>query len=435
MGRLGPLLPKIKTWRAWIGMIYRYIIGLWQQWRWWLAPVYLVIGSVSLVASSPPLSRYAKALMLEPDTEWRFAPLVIDVNGDGSPDLVATARLADPALHLWWGDGRAFTPVTPTWTDIGYAALASGDINHDGVPDLVMASHFGKVQTLLSNGKGGFTETIMPREDGWVAVQLADLNGDGELDLVLIGFQKAGIELFRGDGKGHWTFQTRLPDPRPGQTMPGRAIAVKDLNHDGHLDLVAVFNRWGLYIYYGNGQGGFTGGLVDFIPPRAFDSLGITLALQDVNHDGHPDLLLNGTFSGPGQPNGPDVYLGDGQRGWKASSGGLKTLKVAAPGMAVGDVDQDGHLDLIAGGNVTGELRSGYGLFWFKGDGKGGWQLAQESGLPSQGLAIPHGIALADLDQDGVLEIVALHGGADGITIWKRPPGRDGGISPMVERQ
>jgi hypothetical protein len=70
--------------------------------------------------------------------------------------------------------------------------------------------------------------------------------------------------------------------------------------------------------------------------------------------------------------------------------------------------------------SVTGELGSGHGLFWFRGDGRGGWRLMPRSGLPDRGLAIPHGVALADLDGDGVPEIIALHGGAGNITIWKR---------------
>src|SRR2546421_4449498 len=221
-----------------------------------------------LPRSAPSLPPYALALTLGPGKEWRFEPLLVDLNGDGHLDLVATARLVDPSLHIWLGDGRGgFSPMTPTWTDIGYGALATGDINGDGFPDIVVASHFGGVQTLLSDGQGGFTEKILRRDDGYVAAQLADFNGDGHLDLILLGYRNAGIEVYFGDGTGNWTLHTALPETRPGRTMPGRAVVVSDLDHDANLDLVAAFQRWGIYVYHGDGQGKFTGGPVDLASP------------------------------------------------------------------------------------------------------------------------------------------------------------------------
>ncbi|HYT07672.1 MAG TPA: VCBS repeat-containing protein, partial [Rugosimonospora sp.] len=285
----------------------------------------LAVGCTGLVGTTLPPRTYVQALTLGQGVEWRFNPLLIDINGDGHLDLVATARLAKPALHMWLGDGKGgFTPTAPTWTDIGYAALATGDINGDGFPDIVAASHFGTVQTLLSDGKGGFTEKILHGDDGYVAAHLADLNGDGHLDLILVGYEKVGIEVYFGDGKGNWSLHSRLPEPRPGPTMPGRALVVGDLNHDGHLDLVAAFQRWGTYIYYGDGKGSFSGGPATFrLPEQTAESL----ALGDVNKDGHPDIVVNGNAGGRDQPNGPDLYLGDGHGGWKASSAGLKLLK------------------------------------------------------------------------------------------------------------
>jgi FG-GAP-like repeat len=394
------------------------MLGFTKGSRWYLTTAWVVAGCATVPRHGPPPATYALALTLGPGQEWRFHPLLVDLHRDGHLDLVATARLATPSLHIWLGDGNGgFAPLKPTWSDVGYGALATADINGDGFPDIVIASHFGGVQTLLSDGRGGFTEKVFRGEDGYVAAQLADVNGDGHLDLILLGYRNAGIEVYFGDGTGTWTLHTRLPAARPGQTMPGRALWVSDLNHDGHLDLIAAFQRWGMYIYYGDGQGNFSGGPVN-LGPQSTELQ--SLVLGDVNKDGRPDLVMNGTFGGRNQANGPDVYLGDARGGWTASSDGLKVLKFASSGVALGDLTGDGNQDIVAAGNVTGEPGDD-GLFWFRGDGQGGWRLVPESGLPRSGLSLVHSITLADVDHDGLPEIVVLSGGLNGrITIWKR---------------
>jgi hypothetical protein len=391
-----------------------------------LAAAVLLAGCAG-AGSAPPASpphRYALAATLGEPAEWRFQPLVVDVDRDGHLDLVATARLVKNYLTIWLGDGKlGFRRLPPTWADLGYGAVATGDVNGDGWPDFVAASHFPRLQVLLSDGRGGFTDSIVPRNDGHVAAQLVDVDSDGKLDLILLGFQHAGLEILLADGVGTWTRHRALPEIRPGRTMPGRALAVGDLDRDGHVDVVAAFNRWGIYVYHGDGRGGFTGGHTDLAAEsREFQAL----ALADVNRDGHLDLVINGTSLGRDRANGPDVYLGDGRGGWKASSRGLKVLRVASIGLGVGDLDGDGFLDIVAAGNQDGDAAAGYGLFWFRGDGTGGWRLVEDSGLPTKGLSVPHSITLADLDRDGALEIVVLSGGQDGrFTIWrKEPPAR-----------
>src|SRR6266404_1574127 len=68
-----------------------------------LTALCLVAGAVGVLTSAAPLPGYAKALTLGAGAEWRFHPLLVDLNRDGHLDLLATARLVKNSLHMWLG--------------------------------------------------------------------------------------------------------------------------------------------------------------------------------------------------------------------------------------------------------------------------------------------------------------------------------------------
>ena len=171
--------------------------------------------------------------------------VVADFNGDGKLDVVWADIKGNSFVVVWLGnqDGTFRKPtIVSAKTQHGYKAIAAADINHDGIPDMVIA--FGSTLTvLLGNGDGTFRE-IDPAPDSyslsfsntagggaaWSAgndIFLRDLDGDGNLDIL------SGSVVFRGNGNG--SFQP--PQYIGAGKYPISAIC-EDLNGDGKADVV-----------------------------------------------------------------------------------------------------------------------------------------------------------------------------------------------------
>ncbi len=166
-------------------------------------------------------------------------PVVGDFNGDGKLDFAAPADESNyVAVLLGNGDGTFQKEVDYPISCSGFSSVVA-DINRDGKLDILSACTNGTVAVLLGQGDGTFvngTSSALPY-DSLTNLQLADLNGDGRLDLATVtadnsGNQTLNITLGNGDG----TFQPPIAIPAGQVTYPSGLLAIADFNHDGLLD-------------------------------------------------------------------------------------------------------------------------------------------------------------------------------------------------------
>jgi hypothetical protein len=183
-----------------------------------------------------------------------------DFNRDGKVDFATTGN----SLALGNGDGTFQTPVPLMVTPppSGFNNIAAGDLNNDGWPDLVLTSGAefeAAIYILLNDQHGGFTQSSFnPCKKAFTLgcnpseVILADVNGDGNLDLVVGQVSVGGVVVYLGDGKGGFTQSQGLADVL---AAPG-AVMVADLNGDGIPD-IGLMEAGTLGIFLGKGNGTF----------------------------------------------------------------------------------------------------------------------------------------------------------------------------------
>jgi hypothetical protein len=147
--------------------------------------------------------------------------VLADFNHDGKLDFATSGNL----LALGNGDGTFQTPApfvtSPPYN--GFQFIATGDLNNDGWPDVVLTNEFNDfIYVLLNNQQGGFTQTVMTVPFFSAAqIALADLNGDGNLDAV-IGASGGGANIYLGNGQGVLTYLQRGSDEPRGRAEPDR---------------------------------------------------------------------------------------------------------------------------------------------------------------------------------------------------------------------
>jgi hypothetical protein len=229
--------------------------------------------------------------------------VVTDVNGDFNPDIVVASlgRVGPDTVTVLLGNGLGgFTTGETESVGTGNSILAVGDVNGDGTPDIVASSvgngldDNGNIDVLLS-GATGYSLTG-PYDSGSHpgAVMIADINGDGHPDIVF----EAGsqTQALINDGAGGFAASPVLLSALP--------ATVADAAGDGHPDLIATDPSAGtVSVAAGNGAGAFASPV-----SYAAGTAPSRVAVADINDDGRPDLVVFGATGGVsvllGEPGG-----------------------------------------------------------------------------------------------------------------------------------
>ncbi len=358
-----------------------------------------------------------------------------DLDNDGNLDVVGGAS-SPGMVTINYGDGSgglSEPQYLPVKGDVRSVAVA--DVNEDGLADIVFSvqKQSSGIKIWMNQSKRQWKLNKGPIEiNKYEGLKTADVDGDGHMDIIAANATSStqgGIQVWLGNGKGNWPLES-------GPTISGIYMDVLpvDLNHDGNLDLIGA--GWGTYgdlrVWLGDGTGNWS----STAPLEKGSFYGLNIG--DLNKDGNFDIFAGSyrkgvrIFVGDGRGDfsslmTPEQYLKRKIKGQSRTAAGVGEAPVPKKNrsywsvLAV-DLDEDGLVDIIAGSLDSDGIKA------WRNRGEGRWSRFEDL-FPSSGSY--YEMTLDDLDNDDRMDICAASFG-EGIKIW---PGKEGNFRIVQQRQ
>ncbi len=301
---------------------------------------------------------------------------VADFNGDGFQDVVTGNQSTnDVSVLLSLGTGTLAPEIRLAVGAVPYDVTVA-DLNGDDSTDIATANIISNdLSILLGNGSGGFAPEIRALAgNGEAALVASDFDCDGIQDLAVANNGSADVSILIGNGDGTYGSATHYPV----ETSPN-SITALDLEGDGIQDL-AVSNGAEVIAFAGQGDGTFVTSVVDL--PGTAPSF---LTAGDINSGGLEDLAVANPSA-----NRVELLIQDSRMASWTLPTGARPSK-----LAVADIDQDSHLDVISMNRLSDDAS------FFRGNGNGTFRPEIRFG----NLNNPSGVVVSDLDGDQHLDV------------------------------
>ena len=329
---------------------------------------------------------------------------LVDLDRDGYVDVVCCG--GDSQLNAVWMNDRTggFVKNKDAYAGEGATDVAFAFLDDDPYVDMVSLGG-GKISILHGTGRRGFRDGVVLRATASTSLALGDLDGDSDVDLVVArgGRTESANRVYLNVGSG--VFEGAAQEIGDSTSVD---VALADLNGDGALDLFVVNGEAPDRIWLNDGSGAFhdSGQALTARDINGQSAASSAVALKDIDRDGDIDGFV--------------VVKAQPSVVWKNDGTGRMSMhervgdSFRSTSVAMDDVNGDGYPDAIVGNFIQASNFQGAPNRIYLGDGSGSFSRLNFD----FGRSYTHSVGLADLDNDGDLDIIFGHANDDPTTVW-----------------